>query len=198
MVTKKAKHPLGYKKRFVPIKSGRETSQLVVRRAAQVGPTLLGHLRVHAAITLPCALGATGIQHRKREGDKATPAGSMRILHGFYRPDRMIRPRCRIPLRPLDENLGWCDAPASPLYNRAIPQPTQASHERMWREDELYNVVLVLGYNIWPRHIGLGSAIFFHCAKPNLKPTLGCVALRPADMRRLLPRLSRETRIVVL
>ncbi len=161
------------------------------------GAASRGHLAVHPMITLPCALGRTGISHRKREGDKATPAATMRFLYGYYRPDRLARPRCRLPLRPLTPALGWCDDPASPRYNRPAPLPMGESHEAMWRRDVLYDVVFALDYNMAPRRKGLGSAIFFHCAKPGLTPTLGCVALRPADMRRLLPRLAHRVTLLV-
>lgn len=181
-----------------PAPSRHLLSALTVRRAFGDGQTARGHLTIHPSITLLCALGRTGVSHRKREGDKATPAGSMRVLYGYYRADRLARPRCRVPLRPLPPTLGWCDDPASPLYNRPAPLPLPAGHEAMWRRDVLYDVVFALDYNMAPRRKGLGSAIFFHCAKPGLTPTLGCVALRPADMRRLLPRLARAARILVL
>jgi L,D-peptidoglycan transpeptidase YkuD (ErfK/YbiS/YcfS/YnhG family) len=67
----------------------------------------------------------------------------------------------------------------------------------MWRDDELYDVVIVLDYNIKPRRKNRGSAIFLHCAKRDLAPTAGCIALRPADMRRSLPRLSRKTMLII-
>ncbi len=181
-----------------PASSGRLLTTLRVHRALRGSNAVGGHLTVHPAITLPCALGRTGISHRKREGDKATPAGSMRVLYGYYRPDRSARPRCLVPLRPLHPRLGWCDEPGSPLYNRPAPLPLKPGHEIMWRGDELYDVVLALDYNMAPRRKGLGSAIFLHCARPGLTPTLGCVALRPADMRRLLPRLARAVRVVVV
>ncbi len=157
-------------------------------------------------VTLACAFGRTGVTHAKREGDGATPAGAMRVLRGFYRADRMTRPACAVPLRPVTRDLGWCDDPASPAYNRPGPLPMRASHEEMWRADGLYDVVFVLDYNLYPRRAGGGSAIFLHCAREDggargrggLKPTLGCVALRGADMRRLLPRLGRGTRVVVV
>ena len=171
---------------------------LVVRHAARLpgerGPR--GHVKA-GPLTLSCALGRAGVTHAKREGDKATPAGATRILHGYYRADAMSRPFCQIPLRPTPRDLGWCDAPGSPLYNRPTRLPLAEPHEVMWRHDGLYDVVFVLDYNIEPRRAGRGSAIFLHCAKPGLSPTLGCVALRPADMRRLLPLLARTTVVMV-
>lgn len=110
----------------------------------------------------------------------------------------MRRPFCHVPLNPLPADLGWCDDPRSPLYNRPHKLPLKVEHEVMWRKDGLYDVVFALDYNISPRRAGRGSAIFLHCAKPGFPPTLGCIALRPQDMRRLLPRLHREARVVIL
>ena len=171
---------------------------LTVRPAARLpgqgGPR--GHVKA-GPLTLACALGRGGIKRDKREGDGGTPAGVMRVLHGYYRPDKMTRPCCPVPLRPLTRDLGWCDAPASPLYNRPARLPLREPHETMWRRDGLYDVVFVLDYNLKPRRMGRGSAIFLHCAKPGMPPTLGCVALRPADMRRLLPLLARGAKVIV-
>ena len=179
---------------------------LVVRPAARLpgdaGPR--GWLRVGGDLALPCALGRGGAVRAKREGDGGTPAGTpMRLLRGWYRPDRFPRPRCLVPLAPLPRGLGWCDEPGAALYNRPVALPTMPGHEEMWRRDGLYDVVIVLDWNIAPRRAGRGSAIFLHCAKSpesgrRLKPTLGCVALRPDDMRRLLPRLGKTARLVVL
>lgn len=179
---------------------------LTVRQATRLpgdaGPR--GLLRVGTGPALPCALGRGGAVRGKREGDGGTPAGtSMRLLRGWYRPDRFARPRCLLPMAPLPRNLGWCDEPNAALYNRPAPLPIGVSHETMWRRDGLYDVILVLDWNIAPRRAGRGSAIFLHCAKRpeegrGLKPTLGCVALKAADMRRLLPRLGRSARIVVV
>ena len=177
----------------------RIAATLTVRPAARLpgqgGPR--GHVKV-GPLTLACALGRRGITRDKREGDGATPAGAMRVLNGYYRSDRMSRPFCRVPLQPATRDLGWCDAPHSPLYNRPAPLPMRAPHEQMWRGDGLYDIVFVLDWNVRPRRVGRGSAIFLHCAKPGLPPTLGCVALRPADMRRLLPSLAKGAKLVVL
>ncbi len=174
-------------------------AQLVVMKKATKGDgqaTMQGHLRA-GLVTLPCAIGASGIKHDKREGDRATPAGTWPLLNGFYRPDHEPRLKAWLPLRRLRMDMGWCDDPSSAVYNRPIRLPFSGSHERMWRDDGLYDVVIVLGHNLHPRRKNGGSAIFLHCARDDLKPTAGCIALRPADMRRLLPRLSAKTVLTV-
>ncbi len=148
-------------------------------------------------LVIRCALGAGRIRRDKREGDHATPAGAFRLLFGFYRADCGARNATLLPMRPIRPRDGWCDDPASALYNRFVEAPCRASHEKLWRADGLYDVVIALDYNIRPRRKGRGSAIFLHCARPDFAPTEGCVALRPADLRRLLPRLSRKTILTV-
>ncbi len=92
---------------------------------------------------------------------------------------------------------GWCDDPASPAYNRPVRAPFTQSHQRLWRSDHLYDVCLVLDFNRRPRRYAGGSAIFFHLAHGDMRPTQGCIAIAPAAMRRLLPRLHRQVRVTV-
>lgn len=135
---------------------------------------------------MPCALGRSGLRARKREGDGATPVGCWAVRRAFYRADKMSRPACGVSLSAIRRDWGWCDAPADRNYNRLVRLPYQASAERLWRDDALYDLTVVLGYNDRPRRRGRGSAIFVHIAKPDLAPTEGCVALRPTDMRLFL------------
>src|SRR5215469_10296624 len=94
-----------------------------------------------------CALGRSGINPAKREGDGATPAGRFAMRFVFYRPDRETRPSTGLPCRPLARDDGWCDAPADPAYNRMIRLPYPASAENLWRGDRMYDLVVPLGYN---------------------------------------------------
>lgn len=149
-------------------------------------------MMVCRGFVLRCALGRNGISAMKREGDGATPLAPMRILGGFARPQRRW-PTTAPGLRPSRPNLGWCDAPGDRNYNRPVRLPYAASHERMWRDDGLYDACLVLDWNIRPRKANRGSAIFMHLARPGYAPTEGCIALSPADMRRLLPFLSSKS-----
>lgn len=171
----------------------RGPSLVVTRRP---GAPMRGILRF-GALALPCAIGRAGVTRLKREGDGATPAGCYALLHGFARTDRIGRPATRAPLRAIAPHWGWSDDAGSPRYNRLVTLPVRESAERLWRDDRLYDVVIVLDYNIAPRRRGRGSAIFFHVAHDALTPTEGCVALRLADMRRLLPRLTRATCMII-
>lgn len=96
-----------------------------------------------------------------------------------------------LPLRQLRPTDGWCDAPQDRNYNRRVVRPYPASAERLWREDGLYDVVVVLGCNDVPRVRGRGSAIFLHVARPGYAPTEGCVAIALPDLVRVLVRLRR-------
>jgi L,D-peptidoglycan transpeptidase YkuD (ErfK/YbiS/YcfS/YnhG family) len=137
-------------------------------------------------LRLPCAIGRGGLRCRKREGDGATPQGRLALRDVQYRPDRVSRPRSPIRTQALRPDAGWCDAPADRNYNRPVKRPYAASSEALWRDDALYDCVLVLDHNIVPRMRGMGSAIFLHVARPDLGPTEGCIALAHNDLMRLL------------
>ena len=137
-----------------------------------------------------CALGKTGVivAAEKREGDGKSPLGVWLMRRVLYRADRGSAPATRLPVLTIAEGDGWCDAPGDPNYNRPVKLPYPASHERMWREDGLYDVVVILGHNDDPPVAGMGSAIFMHCAREDYGPTEGCVALAKADLLTVLAR----------
>ncbi|WP_371348272.1 L,D-transpeptidase [Ancylobacter sp. IITR112] len=147
---------------------------------------------------VPVALGRTGIRADKREGDGATPRGVWHPREVRYRADRGPRPVTRLPVLRLSREDGWCDAPRDGRYNRLVRRPFSASHEEMWRADGLYDLVVVLDHNSRPRRAHRGSAVFMHIARGALEPTAGCVAFRPADLRRLLARLGPRTAIRIV
>jgi L,D-peptidoglycan transpeptidase YkuD (ErfK/YbiS/YcfS/YnhG family) len=146
----------------------------------------------------PCALGRGGARGAKREGDGATPIGTFFLRQAFYRPDRLAPPASGLPVRALTRGDGWCDDPGHSEYNRLIRLPFGASHENLWRGDNLYDVVVVVGHNDDPPEPGLGSAIFLHCATADFAPTEGCVALARETLMGLLPRLSPDSALRVL
>ncbi len=171
---------------------------------------LLDFLKVHAepgcrtrgiivagSTVVACALGRSGVLASKREGDGATPAGTWPLRGVYVRRDRVGRPSTALPVTAIDPGLGWSDDPRDPFYNRPVRLPRAYRHERMWRDDGLYDLVVVLGHNNSPPAPGMGSAVFLHLARPDYAPTEGCVAVAPGDMLRLLPRLGPSTRLVV-
>jgi L,D-peptidoglycan transpeptidase YkuD (ErfK/YbiS/YcfS/YnhG family) len=146
-----------------------------------------GRFRIGDVVTL-CVLGKGGVRPAadKREGDGATPLGTWPMRRVLYRPDKGPAPRTALPVRAIAPDDGWCDAPADPAYNRPVKLPYAASHERMWRVDDVYDLVVVLAHNDEPVVPGMGSAIFLHLMQPDRRPTEGCVALTRADMETLL------------
>lgn len=183
--------PIRKKKQTVPARFKRSTSKVI-----EVFPRLDDRRRgwlVRGATRYPCALGSGGPSRRKREGDGATPVAAMRVLGGYYRADRAIRPPARLGLKPIGPRDGWCDDVGDGRYNRPVILPVSARHECLRRSDHLYDLVLVLDWNIRPRIRGRGSAIFFHLARPDHGPTEGCIAVSATVMRRLLPVLGRGT-----
>ncbi|MFQ3596476.1 MAG: L,D-transpeptidase family protein [Sphingomonadaceae bacterium] len=146
---------------------------------------------------VPCAIGRAGAlpAAAKREGDGATPLGRWPLLAALLRPDRGIVPPHGLPWRWLRPDDGWCDAPEDPAYNRPVTLPHRASAERLWREDEAYDAIVVLGHNLAPVVPGLGSAIFWHvaCTDPSasnsLRATEGCLAIPRSAMLAVLPHL---------
>lgn len=153
---------------------------------------------VAGALSLPCALGQGGPTRTKREGDGGTPIADMRVLSIRYRPDRGPRPSSGVPVIPIGQLDGWCDDPRSRLYNRPVTLPFGPSHERMWRDDGLYDIVFDLDWNRGPIRRGRGSAIFLHAARPGFKSTEGCVAVGASWLRRLSPLIGPRTRIRVI
>lgn len=135
-----------------------------------------------------CALGKGGVigADLKREADGASPLGIWPMRRLFYRADRLARPETGLPAIALRERDGWCDAADHPLYNRPVTLPFAASHETLWREDHVYDLIVELGHNDDPVVPGLGSAIFFHLAREDYRPTEGCIALAREDMLQVL------------
>lgn len=146
-----------------------------------------GHIFLGASIR-PCAFGRSGLidKAQKKEGDGCTPRGRYPIRRIFYRPDRLPMPQCAIKPEPLNPQMGWCDDPLSPHYNQLVSLPFEGSHEKLWRDDHVYDIIVVLGHNDDPVIANSGSAIFFHLSHKNYRPTEGCVAIELNDMIKAL------------
>jgi L,D-peptidoglycan transpeptidase YkuD (ErfK/YbiS/YcfS/YnhG family) len=154
-------------------------------------------------LAIPCAIGKHGAiaESAKREGDGKTPLGAYKLRKVYARPDRVAAFATGLPITWLTPQHGWCDDAAHPLYNREVTLPFAASHEQLWREDGLYDLIVTLSHNEAPVVPGLGSAIFLHCCKYDdtgrMKPTLGCVAIPKSELLTLLPQLAPRTSIEI-
>ena len=151
-----------------------------------VSPAADGYRAVWGPHDWRCAVGKAGFVEAKREGDGGTPIGVWPLRRLLYRADRLAPPNTALPCLAIGPNDGWCDAPDDPAYNRPVSLPYPASHEVLCREDALYDLVVVLGYNDAPPVPGLGSAIFLHLARDDYGGTEGCVALARDHLLTLL------------
>ena len=144
-----------------------------------------------------CALGKGGIQPNKREGDGATPAGRFALRRLFYRSDRLPAPETALPVQALTPKDGWCDDPAHEAYNQFITRPFSASHEGLWRDDHVYDLIVQVGYNDDPIRAGNGSAIFMHIARPDYDATEGCIALSRDHLLEILRGCGPEAALTI-
>jgi|SaaInl5LU_22_DNA_1037371.scaffolds.fasta_scaffold08211_3 L,D-peptidoglycan transpeptidase YkuD (ErfK/YbiS/YcfS/YnhG family) len=149
--------------------------------------------------SIDCALGRSGIGVKQSEGDGVTPVGTFILREIWYRPDRVSKDteisQAQLPLRVITQNDGWSDDPNDPDYNKHVELPHGFGHECLWREDNQYDIIIVVGFNDAPVQVGLGSAIFFHLSKPDLGPTEGCIAIPRDEMLALIPHLRFGQRI---
>lgn len=160
----------------------------LVTRELTFSVTRKGEFLMPTGQVFPCSLGKAGLLPAadKREGDGATPTGRWPLRRVFYRPDREPSPQTALPIVPIGQHDGWCDAPHHPLYNRPVTLPFRHSHECLWRDDHVYDLIVELGHNDDPPVPGLGSAVFMHLTRPDRTPTEGCVALDRDDFLQFL------------
>jgi L,D-peptidoglycan transpeptidase YkuD (ErfK/YbiS/YcfS/YnhG family) len=144
-----------------------------------------------------CALGEAGIKKKKKEGDNVTPIGIFKIIKMYYRSDKIKNITTDIKKIKIKKNMGWCDDPSSDLYNQQIKLPNTYSHEKLYRNDNLYDLILVLNYNINPTKKYKGSAIFIHIANNSYKKTKGCIALKRKHLIELISKIKKNTKIKI-
>ena len=146
-----------------------------------------------------CAVGRSGIRPDKTEGDGASPAGCFALSRVIYRQDRLNKPNTVLPLEKIEPSDGWCDAPGDPAYNSPVTLPYPASCERLFREDKLYDIIVVTGHNTNPVVPHSGSAVFIHVAGgPEYPPTKGCIAFALEDLLDILAIWNPETDRLVI
>ena len=144
-----------------------------------------------------CAIGKRGIRNKRKEGDLITPKGKFKIKYILFRKDRIKNIQTQIKKKVIKKNMGWCDDPKSKEYNKLIRLPFKYGHEKLYRKENIYDVILVLNYNTNPIVKNKGSAIFIHVAKQNYKKTQGCVALKKKHLLKIIKDLNKNTIIKI-
>ena len=155
-----------------------------------------GHL-IYKNLKYRCAIGKAGIKKKQKEGDNITPKGTFKITRVYYRSDRIKNISTSIKKIKINKNMGWCNDSKSPFYNREIKLPSKFSFEKLYRNDNLYDLLAVLNYNTNPVEKNKGSAIFIHIAKKRFKPTAGCIALRKKDLMSLMKVIKKNSKIKI-
>ena len=139
-----------------------------------------------------CALGKAGVAKKRKEGDNITPKGSYKLLGLFYRSDRIPNFKTILKKRKINKKMGWCDDVNNKNYNKLIKLPCNFSNEKLYRRDNIYDLVVPINYNTNKIARGKGSAIFLHVAKKNYSPTKGCIALKKKDLILLLKKIKSK------
>ena len=155
-----------------------------------------GHL-IYKNLKYRCAIGKAGIKKKQKEGDNITPKGTFKITRVYYRSDKVKNISTSIKKIKINKNMGWCNDSKSPFYNREIKLPSKFSIEKLYRKDNLYDLLAVLNYNTNPVEKNKGSAIFIHIAKKRFKPTAGCIALQKKDLMNLMRVIKKNSKIKI-
>ncbi len=166
--------------------------------------TVLHHIIVTSPTTLQvgentytCVIGKHGKTNDKLEGDGKTPVGTYALRQVLYRADRVRKPLTALPVQAIKREDGWCDDTTHPAYNTHVVLPFAARHEVLWRDDNAYDYVIVIGFNDNPIVKNKGSAIFMHLMQPDGRGTEGCVAVSRSDMEAILSKLSPRSHIEI-
>jgi L,D-peptidoglycan transpeptidase YkuD (ErfK/YbiS/YcfS/YnhG family) len=155
-----------------------------------------GYLR-YKNLKFRCAVGKKGIKKKVKEGDNITPKGKYKIINFLYRADKLKKVTTVLKKVKIKKNMVWCDDIRSKFYNKLTYLPNNDSHEKLFRNDDIYDLILVLNYNLNPVIKGKGSAIFIHVAKKKFTSTRGCIALQKKDLLNLLQNIKKNTTIKI-
>ena len=145
-------------------------------------------------LKVKCTVGKKGIGYKRKEGDLITPRGQFSIKYVLYRKDR-VKVSTKLKKKVIKKNMGWCDDPRSNQYNKLIKLPFIHRYEKIFKKENIYDIILVLNYNMNPIKKNKGSAIFIHVAKNNFKRTEGCVAIKKINLIQLLKEISPNTKV---
>ena len=143
-----------------------------------------------------CSIGKRGIGIKKKEGDLITPKGKYKIKYIMYRKDR-VKIQSKIKKIIIKKEMGWCDDPNSRHYNKIVKLPSSHKHEKLYKKENIYDIIIVLNYNMDPIVKNKGSAIFIHVAKKNYKKTEGCIAVKKAHLIKIAKNLKKKTMVLI-
>ncbi len=152
---------------------------------------------IHNKKRYKCALGKNGIAKRKKEGDKKTPAGLFSLGKVYYRKDKIRNLKTNLKKIVIKKKMAWCDDPNNKFYNK-LTFTNDKSKEKLYRKDNLYNIIVVINYNIKPIMKNKGSAIFIHLARKNYSGTMGCIGLKKKDLLDILKTVKKQTKIKII
>ena len=155
-----------------------------------------GYLK-YGDLKFKCSLGKSGIGIKKIEGDNITPKGIFKILKIYYRNDRIKKISSKFRPIKITKKMAWCDDPNSKNYNQLIKLPTKYRHERLHQKSNIYDLIVVLNYNMNPIIKNKGSAIFIHIAKKKYKKTAGCIALKKIHLIKLIKTIEKNTKVII-
>ena len=145
-----------------------------------------------------CSVGKRGIGNKKKEGDLITPKGLYKIKYVLYRKDRIKKVKSKIKKIIIKKNMGWCDDPRSKAYNKIVKLPSAFNYEKLYRNNSIYDIILVLNYNMSPIIKNKGSAIFIHVSKKNYRKTEGCIGLKKIHLLRILEKINKNTKVKIV
>ena len=154
-----------------------------------------------------CQLGIGGLKKaiQKKEGDKSTPIGKWHLKSIYYRSDRILRPKLKkknvLKMNRITKHCGWCDDTKSQFYNKYVTinntRSLNINCEKLWRQDNAYDIVIETAHNTRPVIRNKGSAIFIHCSFEDFRMTAGCVALKKRDLMFLIKNLNSQAYIQI-
>jgi len=144
-----------------------------------------------------CAIGKKGIGFKRKEGDLITPKGKFKIKFILYRADR-VKVTSRLKKIAIKKDMGWCDDPNSKEYNKLIKLPFKYNYEKLYKKENIYDIVLVLNFNMNPVRKNKGSAIFIHISKNNYKKTQGCIAVKKYQLLKIIKKLKTDTSVTIV
>ena len=147
-------------------------------------------------LKIKCAIGKKGIGYKRKEGDLITPLGLFKIKYILYRRDR-VKISTKLKKKVIKKNMGWCDDPRSKQYNKLVKLPFIFSHEKLYKKENIYDIILVLNYNMNPIKKNKGSAIFIHVTKNNFKRTKGCIAIKKTPLLKMIKEIKPNTKVII-